>query len=321
MLRAFTRSWIRPYRAKRPPSKMVAIVVPLSNRNWFTPEEVISLRHLRHFLGRYDKYLIAPQGMEIECEGFGIKRFSSKYFGSAAAHTHLVFTTDFYQAFADYKFILFYHLDSLVFSDQLSEWCARDLDYIGPPWLKCADSPWVTRPRVGNGGFTLLRIEAALQVLHNRYRAHPSTYWLDRFTRNAGRLGWMVRALKILQRIFPHSKLVNRPLEELRHMANPSSNNRNNDIFWSDYAVRYLPSFKVASFEDGLRFGFEVSPRQCFEMNGRQMPFGCHAWERFDRSFWEPHLLTTQSGAAPAAAGNTARLETVLQETTTHSAV
>jgi hypothetical protein len=27
-------------------------------------------------------------------------------------------------------------------------------------------------------------------------------------------------------------------------------------------------------------------------MNGGNMPFGCHAWERYDRRFWEPHLLS-----------------------------
>ena len=35
----------------------------------------------------------------------------------------------------------------------------------------------------------------------------------------------------------------------------------------------------------------EVSPRLCFERNHRQLPFGCHAWARYDGAFWEPHLL------------------------------
>ena len=53
----------------------------------------------------------------------------------------------------------------------------------------------------------------------------------------------------------------------------------------------YLPEFKVASLEQGLRFAFEASPRTCFEMNGGRLPFGCHAWGRYDREFWTPHLL------------------------------
>jgi hypothetical protein len=65
----------------------------------------------------------------------------------------------------------------------------------------------------------------------------------------------------------------------------------NEDHFWSDEAVKYFPDFKVASIEEGLRFAFEVAPRLCFEMNNRTLPFGCHAWYKFDRTFWEPYLL------------------------------
>ncbi len=63
------------------------------------------------------------------------------------------------------------------------------------------------------------------------------------------------------------------------------------DVFWGLRAVDYYPDWKVASVEEGLRFGFEVEPSRCFEMNGRELPFGCHAWARYDRSFWEPYLL------------------------------
>jgi hypothetical protein len=65
----------------------------------------------------------------------------------------------------------------------------------------------------------------------------------------------------------------------------------NCDYFWSDEAVKYWPDFKIASVETGLKFAFEVAPRWCFERNGGRLPFGCHAWPRYDRAFWEPHLL------------------------------
>ena len=66
---------------------------------------------------------------------------------------------------------------------------------------------------------------------------------------------------------------------------------RHDDHFWSDEAVKYYPEFKVASVELGLRFAFEVAPRACFEQNNYTLPFGCHAWPRYDRDFWEPYLL------------------------------
>ncbi len=60
----------------------------------------------------------------------------------------------FYDAFQAYRYVLIYQLDALVFSDRLTEWCEMDWDYVGAPWLKCADSPWVGASRVGNGGFS-----------------------------------------------------------------------------------------------------------------------------------------------------------------------
>ncbi|MEI8037377.1 MAG: DUF5672 family protein [Verrucomicrobiota bacterium] len=289
MLAAITRALVPPFRPEKTPSRSVAIVVPLSPRPGLTADERVSLRHLNHYLGDYDKYLIASEGFAPDLPGFQVKHFARKYFGSAAAHGRMLAQAAFYREFADYEFVFFYHLDSLAFSDQMAVWCATDLDYIGPPWMHCEESLWVDTPRVGNGGFTLLRVASALQVLANRHRKEPSTYWIDQFTQHAP--GGLVRGLEWIQARCPGMHLLNRLLHEWHAMEDPAEHGRNNDLFWSDKAVRYLPEFKVASLEQGLRFAFEAVPRDCFEMTGGRMPFGCHAWGRYDREFWLPHLL------------------------------
>lgn len=276
-----------------PPTKKVAILVPISTSAELSVEEQISMRHLRYYLGDYDKYLIAPEGLPVTHQGFRVKRFNKKFFGSAAAHCRLLNHPSFYRNFTDYEFVFFYHLDSLAFSDQLHEWCKAGLDYVGPPWMKCADSPWVDRPRVGNGGFTLLKVESALKVFDRRYRMEPSTYWLDLFTRHSP--GWFVKFLEKCQRGFPNFKVINLLLREWVEINDPATYNRNNDIFWSDFATYYLPEFRVASFSEGLRFAFEVSPTTCLKMNDGKMPFGCHAWPRYDRNFWEQFLVSDGS--------------------------
>ena len=291
MLRALHRLFLPPYRRVRPPSQRVAILIPLSTRSDLTPDERISLNHLERYLGHYDRFFLAPEGLPLEFPEHQVKRFAKKFFGSVGAHTRFLYWPGLYKAFLDYDFIFFYHLDALAFSDQLEQWCDAGFDYIGPPWLTCSDTPWVTRARVGNCGFCLMRVESALKALRNRYRASPSMLWLDLFTRNCDRLGPVIDLLRWLQPRFPVSKLVNRPLEELDKMQNPGPHNVNTDIFWSDRAIRYLPEFKVASFEEGLKFGFEAAPRTCLELNGGRMPFGCHAWPRYDRKFWEPFLI------------------------------
>lgn len=293
LIKAVTCAIVPPFVMKRRPTKKVAILVPMSNRPRLTADEEISMRQLRHYFGNYDKFLIAPEGVAFDFEGFGVKRFPQRFFGSAAAHSRLLAMPSFYKQFADYEFVFFHHLDALAFSDQLPEWCATDIDYIGPPWIQCVDSPWVDRPRVGNGGFTLLRIEKALLALNSRHRRQASFYWFDLFTSNAT-LPW-IEVLEKLERVFPFSLIVGPLLREWRETEDPIGNNRNNDIFWSDTAVRYLPDFKVASLEEGLRFAFEVSPKTCLKMNHGKMPFGCHAWTRYDRKFWEPHIVPENS--------------------------
>lgn len=82
----------------------------------------------------------------------------------------------------------------------------------------------------------------------------------------------------------------NARLEMARWHLRPDGTS-NEDHFWSDRAQHYMPDFRVASLEQGLRFAFEVAPRMCFDLTRGRLPFGCHAWPRYDRAFWEPYLL------------------------------
>jgi hypothetical protein len=241
------------------PQKTVAVVIPLSNREELTPDEEISLRHLVHFLGQYDKFMVMPQSLKVDYPGFGIKRFPNKFFGSLVAHTKLMLSRTFYQAFQEYKYILLYHLDALVFSDQLLQWCATDFDYIGAPFLRVIDSP--------------------------TYAVDPATYW-EAFCAAKPKY---LQYLNLPRKYLKHLHVFNSARWEMSRMHLVEW--RHDDLFWSDEAINYYPAFRVPAVDLGLRFAFEVAPRQCFELNNHTLPFGCHAWPRYDRSFWEPYLL------------------------------
>jgi len=47
----------------------------------------------------------------------------------------------------------------------------------------------------------------------------------------------------------------------------------------------------VPEVEEALKFSFGIVPRYCYELNNNELPFGCHAWENYDKAFWEPFLL------------------------------
>lgn len=65
----------------------------------------------------------------------------------------------------------------------------------------------------------------------------------------------------------------------------------NEDGFWSFEAPKYYTNYKLPSFKTALAFAFEKYPRICYFLNHNRLPFGCHAWTRYDREFWQPHLL------------------------------
>ena len=137
--------------------KDIAIIIPLPLTDSFTEAEKISLQHLITHLGKYDAYFVVAEQFtsnHIDIDGFKVKRFPNKYFGSILAHNKLLTNKIFYQAFTDYKYILIYHLDSLVFSDQMLYWCEKGYDCIAPPWLK-SEMRWLDKSGVGNGGFAL----------------------------------------------------------------------------------------------------------------------------------------------------------------------
>ena len=62
---------------------------------------------------------------------------------------------------------------------------------------------------------------------------------------------------------------------------------KNEDLFFS---MIIDSDFHVAPVETALRFAFEREVKECFEKNGYTLPFGCHAWERYDLDFWRPYI-------------------------------
>lgn len=260
----------------------VAVVVPLSNRQELLPEEQISLTHLEHYLGHYDKYMVAPKSLELDYPGFAVKRFSDTYFGSVKAHSRLMLSPTFYEEFSDYKYILTYHLDALVFSDQLLEWCETDLDFVGAPRLANSDRPRV----VGNGGFALRKVESFLKVLYSRkYAVDPDVYWEHFCVGKPTYIQYLNLPRKYLKRL----KTFNSIQRDINLCLKADAHHE--DIFFSENAVKYYPEFKIAPLEVALRFAFDEVPRVCFEMNNYSLPFGCHGWFKSDREFWEPYLL------------------------------
>jgi len=265
--------------------KKVVIVVPISNRSELTPGEESSLKHLREYLGRYDIFIVAPEGLDVEFSGLKIKRFSAKYFGSVANYQRMVMSSEFYKVFGDYEYMLTYHLDALVFSDQLLAWCEKGYDFIGAPWVKHEGSPnngTIYEGKVGNSGFALKKIDTFIRLFDsNDYAYNVFNFWM----RKHGNKSFFRKLIYMPSFFLGFFKRFNGVKWEVANWA------RSEEVFLLTRATHYLSTYMVPEVGEALKFSFEIVPKYCYELNDSKLPFGCHAWERYDKKFWEPYLL------------------------------
>ena len=59
----------------------------------------------------------------------------------------------------------------------------------------------------------------------------------------------------------------------------------NEDVFWGMLISRKATFFKVPSALEAVPFAFDNEPSYLYGLNGEQLPFACHAWEKFDLEF------------------------------------
>ena len=254
----------------------VAVIIPVYQSE-LTAEEEISLNHANYFLGKIPQTIVAPEGLQLPnvFTNSTVIRFEKRYFESTSGYSKLLLSKSFYEQFTDFEFILIYQLDCLVFSSEIEYWCNLGYDYIGAPWLKDHNNLERGFSRVGNGGLSLRRVDAFLKVLESR--ENPS------FVKTLFRCRFPDK-VDLTKRI--------RVIREMRRGIDWYAGNYslNEDRFWSDRAKLIDSNFAIAPVETALKFSFEKAPKYCYESNGCQIPFGCHAWAKWDRMFWEPHL-------------------------------
>ncbi len=219
---------------------VAAVVIPYYHSK-LTESEKISFQNCLKVLGNHPVVLVVPEGMPVEeypsYKGLIFQCVPDKWMESAASYNQMMLLEEFYSRFIQYEYILIFQLDAFVFSDSLEQFCNYGYDYIGAPWLKgwpCLRDLERGVWHVGNGGFSLRRVSAFLNILKDKQidtgKAHE-------------------------------------------------------DLFW---ASRDSEKFRVAPMDVALAFAFEQDVRQCFEMNQKKLPFGCHAWEKYDFEFWKP---------------------------------
>ena len=187
-----------------------------------------------------------------------------------------------YKKYRKYEFILFYEADAWVFRDDLEYWCRQNFDYIGAPWFEghaAGNSDKIIG--AGNGGFSLRKNSSCLRVIRRlAFIKAARTFWFKSY----------------LQAIVPFTKVLaffGKPLK----IADAEKLNTFilhkeilEDRYWTEGMGSVFTDFKVADIRSSLSFSFEVRPSLLFKMNGENLPFGCHAWEKHEPDFWKQYI-------------------------------
>ena len=58
-------------------------------------------------------------------------------------------------------------------------------------------------------------------------------------------------------------------------------------FFWGLGANYTDKLFKVPSNYHALEFSFEAMPSYLYKLNNNVLPFGCHAFEKYETDFWK----------------------------------
>lgn len=175
-------------------NRLVKIIIPLY-KNSLSEDEWISLDRCFHVLNRYDICFAVPEDMDMapiekRSGKRTVYRFEKSYFEGLTGYNRLMLSPEFYEAFLDTKYILIYQTDVFVFRDELEQWCNHNFDYIGAPWIpKRKYARWYYHLffnlkkgynrlfkasdytelfyKVGNGGFSLRKVEAFYKIAKN----------------------------------------------------------------------------------------------------------------------------------------------------------
>lgn len=268
--------------------KDVCVAVPIYKRR-LNPFEEVGYRRLFEVLGGYPIYGFMARGHDFEPPP-GAPRalrrleFHPRHLKDGESYSRLVCSRVFYDAFSDYRYVLLHQLDCYVFRDELSEWCGRGYDFIGAPIFEgfFPEDPAKVDAFVGNGGFSLRRVETFQRVLRSRRTYRPQRpFW-----RRTGPM----EPVKMAKRLLMAAGVFN-GVQSCTH-------EHGEDIFWSRHARHFLPEFKVAPVREGFQFSWDYAPAYCHAQNEGRLPFGCHSWERYDLEFFRQFIPISDEVAA-----------------------
>ena len=266
---------------KLKPKEKVVVVIPIHKGNP-TDYELISFEQCYKVLAKHPILIVAPKGLNVTAYKERIDHIHVIYIpkhwqSSLQSYNTLKKSHFFYTLLKDYEYILTYELDAFVFRDDLLMWCNKGYDYIGAPWFDKLGGADLNSEMlgVGNSGFSLRKTQTIHKYISRYVHKSKRYYSYNPFIKLLGMgeyyLGHVNKLLGI-----------NYSVEKFCHEPE--------DMLICFKLKKQFPSIQIAPLEDAWRFAFEFNPRLLYQLSQEELPFGCHAWWKYDLEFWKPYI-------------------------------
>ena len=242
----------------------VAVIIPVY-KDILSADEVLSLRQCVTVLNKYKIIFVGPEKLNFSeylkfCAdiSYELVLFDDKYFKDINGYNKLLLSTKFYKQFFQYKFILIHQLDAYVFSDRLSEWCDKNYDFIGAP---------VPAHQNDKGEIQFLKNYSKLAKLVNHK------------VRHVGNGGLALRKVKTCYWLL---KMLNFQVK--------SWGSNNEDGFFKYWANIFFPLIRIPTEDEAMSFSIETNPAASLRKLDYTLPFGCHAFRKYDWEIWKSFI-------------------------------
>jgi hypothetical protein len=280
----------------------IVVCVPIykSFPNWY---EIISFNQCVSVLHRHKITIVTFEDINLDYytkildtnkNNYSIRTFNNEFFESVEGYNRLLLSTLFYKGFVEYEYLFIHQLDAYVFEDRLVEWCSLGLDFIGAPLIE--DKYGVENKYFlndFNGGFSLRKIEYCIKLLSYKGPIiKPSKVY--EITKKEFNTSFLKTIVYTLFRSFGRQN-------NIKYFIN--KNYINEDLLftlglhisWINSHINENESWifpKLPNISTAINFAFERYPAYLFELNNNELPFGCHAWEKYEyETFWRKYIV------------------------------
>jgi hypothetical protein len=231
-----------------------AVLIPIY-KTQLDEDELFSVKTSLSNLQGHDIYWVAPDGIDLSFynQNFGLiqpKYFDAHYFENIAGYNKLLTSTFFYETFIKYEFCLICQPDAIVLKPELQEWLEKPYDYIGAPWPS---------------GYSL-------KIQTNKIPIQEGIT-CTAFVGNGGLSLRRNRACIDL-------------LNEFDDIAELWRTNAHAEDLFFAFTGNISEKFLIPNLMIAANFSHDIEPIQLNKLIHHRIPFGAHAWSKYDRAHW-----------------------------------